>query len=161
MPPVASPIADTEIPRQLWSSWVEAGKPRTIRRPLTGEEQEILERRRDELVPVLQPYVDREVNRVALAVSEMYDGFPSMRGSEEAAVGRVERVRHLLDDFPLWAIEKACRDIQRRGVMRAGVFDRKWPPTDPELVAEVREALRMYGDQHKSAVALLVAKVEQ
>jgi hypothetical protein len=46
------------------------------------------------------------------------------------------------------------------GVWRDGKFDRQWPPNDSEIVDAVRKEVRIYGDQHRSAVALLGATVE-
>lgn len=161
LPPVTNRATDVDLPRQLWSSWQEDGKPRQLRRALTADERAALEGRRDELAPALEPFADRDVNRVALAVTDMFDGFPQMRSSEEGAVARVDRVRHLLAGYPAWAIEKACRMIQQRGTWRDGKFDRRWPPSDAELVLEVKEQLRLYGDTHRIVVALLEATVEE
>jgi len=128
---------------------------------LTPEERAALERRRDELAPWVAGYEgERERDCVALAVADMFGSFRSARHVNEDAVGVIDSACRLLRDFPLWAIRKACDSIQQNGVWRNGAFDRQWPPSDPELIAEVRDKLRLYGDQYRSAVELLAAEVE-
>lgn len=90
----------------------------------------------------------------------MLGSFRSMAGqSDEQVAATIDSIRRLLEPFPYWAIEKACTSIQINGVMRDGRYDRKWPPNDSEIVAEVREKLRLYRDQFDSAEALLNAQV--
>jgi hypothetical protein len=162
MPPVANRYTDVEIPRSAWSAWKEDGKPRQIRRPLSSEERNALELRRNEIAPVLAPHDARDVNRIALALTDMMGGYPSLRFRDDNAIaGRVDSVRRLLSDFPSWAIEKACREIHMNGVWRDGAFDRQWPPSDAELVDAVRQKSRLYRDTYNSAVELLTASVEE
>ena len=161
MPAVIDREADVEIPR-AWSSWRPANGPRHLRRALTAEERAALEKRRDELAPWVAGYEgDRERDQVALAVADMFGAYRSARHVNEDAVGLIDSVCRLLRDFPVWAIVKACNSIQQFGVWRNGAFDRQWPPSDPEIMSEVREKLRLYGDQYRSAVDLLNAEVEQ
>jgi hypothetical protein len=161
LPPISDRRADVEIPRSAWSAWKEDGKPRHLRRPLTDDECRALEARRQELEPVMQPCGERDANRIALALTDMFGGFPSMRlRDDEAVVSRVDGVRRMLVEFPAWAIEKACRYIQMNGVWRDGKLDRQWPPSDAEIVAAVRNDLRLYGDAYRSAIELLEATVE-
>lgn len=161
MPPVANRLTDVDIPLSAWSNWHEDGKARQLRRALTAEERAALEARRDELAPAVAPHADRDADRVALALTDMFGGFPSMRRDDAGVVARLDGARRMLPGFPAWAIEKACAAIQQNGVWRDGAFDRHWPPSDAEIVAEVRDKLRLYGDQHRSAVALLEATVEE
>ena len=153
---------DCSIPRSAWSSWKEAGKPRQLRRPLAPKERGALERRQRELAPAVEPYRDSERDRVALALLDMYGGYPSMgsRGDPSAA-GRVDSAARVLAEFPAWAIEKACQKIHMNGVWRDGAFDRKWPPSDSELVEAVRTEARIYTDTYRSVVALLAATVDE
>lgn len=155
-------LTDVEIPRWTWSSWREEGQPRQLRRDLTREECVALLDRRAELEPVLAPYDPREADRVALALTDLYGGYPSMgtRGDMSVA-GRVEAVRRALADFPLWAIDKACRAIHINGVWRDGAYDRHWPPSDAEIVDAVRSELRLYSDTYNRVDALLNASVEE
>jgi hypothetical protein len=90
----------------------------------------------------------------------MFGSFTQMRQTGDEAVAIVMATRELLEDFPAWAIEKACMSIRTNGIWRNGAFDRVWPPSESEIVDEVRKELRLYGDQHASAVALLGAVVE-
>jgi hypothetical protein len=162
MPPVRNRFTDVEIPQVVWSSWQEMGKRRQLRRALTAEERTALELRRDEIAPVLISCSDREMDRITLAISDMFGGFPSMHmRDDESVVGRVDAVRRLLARFPAWAIVKACTKIHMDGVWRNGAFDRQWPPSDAEIVDAVREAMRLYADTHRTMVALLEAEVEE
>jgi hypothetical protein len=162
LPAVSNRLTDVDIPRSAWSHWRKVGKARQLRRPLTENECTALEIRRMELVPAVQPFGERDVNRVALALTDMFGGFPSMRQRDDAAVvARIDGARHVLAEFPAWAIEKACAYMQANGVWRDGKFDRQWPPSDAEIVQEVRQKLRLYSDQHQSAVDLLSATVEE
>jgi hypothetical protein len=162
LPHVMNHRTDVEIPRKVLSGWIETGKPRQIRRELAPDERNALELRRDELAPAVQPYGDRDVNRVALALTDMFGGFPSMRArNDEAVMARIDGARRVLAEFPAWAIENACAYIQANGVWRDGAFDRQWPPSDAEIIQETRQKFRLYADQHRSAVALLSATVEE
>lgn len=160
MPPVANRLTDVEIPRSAWSNWTPDSGPRQLRRALTADERTALESRRDELAPVLRPYERNEVDRVVLALTDMFGGFPSMRRDDEEAVSRLNAARRVLAEFPAWAIAKGCHNIQSLGVWRDGKFNREWPPSDAEIAHEVRACMRLYSDQHRSAVALLEAEVE-
>lgn len=161
-PEVVNQLTDIQIPRAVWSNWKPANGPRQVRRELTEEERTALVQRRDQLAPWVAGYEgDRERDEVALALVDMFGAFRSVRHGGEDVVLLIDSVCRLLQDFPAWAIVKACNAIQQNGVWRNGAFDRQWPPSDPELVAEVREKLRLYGDQYRSAVDLLAAEVEQ
>jgi hypothetical protein len=128
---------------------------------LTSEERNALEGRRDELEGIVQPNGERDVNRIVLAITDMFGGFPSMRQrDDDAVVARVDGARRVLSEFPAWAIERGCLGLQMNGVWRDGKFERQWPPSDAEIVAAVRDAARLYADTYHSAVALLSATVE-
>lgn len=161
LPEVRDVRADIDIPNSAWCNWIPSDGPRQLRRPLTDEERGVLERRRDELAPAVAPYQEHDLDRVALALTDMFGGYTSMRQSDDEAVAKLDSVRRVLAPFPAWAIEKACNAIQTNGVWRDGKFDRRWPPNDSEIIAEVRDKLRLYGDQHQRAVALLAATVEE
>jgi len=159
-PKISNRLTDVEIPMAVWSAWRPANGERQIRRPLTDQERAALVARRDELAPAVAPYHPSELDHVALALLDMYGGFTSMRQGEEDAAARVASIGRLLADYPGWAIKKACIAIRTNGVWREGKFDRRWPPNDSEIIAEVRGHVRMYADQHRNAVALLSATVE-
>lgn len=112
------------------------------------------------MAPALAPLRPEQRDSAALAVLEMFNGYTSMRGTEEEAGARVDAALNLLSDQPLWAIEKACMSIRRRGVWRKGAFDRQWPPSEPELADAVREEAKLYRETHDRCVALLTATVE-
>lgn len=154
-------MTDVEIPNAVWSSWTPSSGPKQLRRALTDTERSHLKTRLKELEPAVRGHSDRDVNRVALALTDMFGGFPSMRQKDdEGIVARIDGVRRMLVEFPAWSIEKACRSIQQNGVWRDGKFDRHWPPSDAEIADEVRSATRLYSDQYRSAAALLSATVE-
>jgi hypothetical protein len=162
LPKISNPLTDIEIPRSVWSTWREAGKPRQLRRALTSDEIRAIEARRDELAPFVGPFAGaEETKRVSVALARMFGSFSQMRQTGEEAAAVVMATRELLEEFPAWAIEKACMSIRTNGVWRDGKFDRVWPPSESEIVADVRKEVRLYGDQHRSAVALLGATVEQ
>jgi hypothetical protein len=133
---------------------------RKLRRALTAEERGSLEARQAALEPWVVGYHESEVDEVALALTDMFGGFPSMRQNGEEAAARTDSIRRILTSFPEWAITKVCTSIQTNGVWRDGKFDRQWAPSDSEIVAAVRAEVRLYADQHRSAVALLSAEVE-
>lgn len=166
MPTVVNRETDGAIPSRLFCNWIEAGKARQVRRALTGDERRALEERRDEIAPALWPFNrDSDGDRVALSLVEMYGGFPSMRGGEDDATGRVDAAMNILAEWPAWAIQKACAAIRRNGVWRRDrngdfKFDRQWPPSEAELVDAVRKEAALYRDTYDRCVALLTATVE-
>lgn len=166
-PPAPDRETDVAIPLAAWSTWVETGKARQLRRALTEEERAKLVARRSALAPWVGPYHDEEVDDVALALVDMYHGFPGFQGqSLEAMAAKTESVGLLLrrEGMPLWAIEKACERIRAKGfVKREGnrtFTERHWPPSDAELVEEVRIERKLYGDAYDEAERLLAATVE-
>jgi hypothetical protein len=162
MPPVMNQQTDVDIPRSAWAPWIPSNGPRKLVRPLTGQERWALESRRDQLAPWVAGFEGREEgNAVALAIADMLSAFRSMRQLDHGAIAQIDSIKRVLSTFPLWAIEKACLWIQQNGVWRDGKFDRQWPPNDAEIVEEVRQKLRLYSDQYRSAVELLEASVEE
>jgi hypothetical protein len=132
-----------------------------LRRPLTGQERSEIEERINELAPAVAPFGRREAPYVALALTDMFGGFTSMRQSGDEAGARVESVMRLLTPYPAWAIQKACLSVRTNGVWRDGKFDRQWPPNDCEIIDAVRKEADLYVNIHRSAVALLSAEVEE
>lgn len=160
-PPVMNRMTDIEIPK-AWENWIPADGKRRLRRALTEPERFALMMRRDELAPWVAGYEGpNESEEVVLALADMFGAFRSMRQDGESMIGQVDATRRALAEFPLWAIQKACASIRLNGVLRDGSYDRQWPPNDADIVAEVRDKLRLYGDQYRSAVALLEAEVER
>jgi hypothetical protein len=161
MPATVNRLTDVEIPNRVLSRWIETGKARKLRRPLTADERRALEVRRDEIAPYLAPYASHQTDAVVLELLEMYSGFTSMRGGEEDAAARVDAAARLLKEFPAWAILKACASIRRNGVWRDGTYDRRWPPSDPEIVGAVLDEMIYYRDVHARAEKILAATVEE
>lgn len=161
VPKVRDSIPDVAIPNAVWENWIPAEGKRRLRRALLPAERGHLERRRDELAHAVAPYQKgHDTDRVALALSDMFGGYTSMRQNGEEMVARVDGAARAVAPFPAWAIEKACEDIHRNGIWREGAFDRRWAPSDAEIAEVVRAKRRLFGDQYDSAVALLAAEVE-
>jgi hypothetical protein len=144
-----------------WSTWTPENGKRGLRVELTAAARTALEQRRDELAPFIGPFHGSEMEKVGIAISDMFSSFRSMRQTGESAVAVLESVTRLCAPYPAWAIVNACHDIQSNGVWRNGQFDRQWPPNDSEIVARVRQELRLYADSYNSACALLAAKLEE
>lgn len=161
LPKISNLLTDVEIPRNVWNAWTPALGERQLRRPLTEAERGALEMRRNELMPAVLGFAGFEKNRVALSLADMFGSFPSMRQSGDEVMARLDAAQRVLEPFPAWAIKKACLSIQSDGVWRDGKFDRQWPPSDAEIVASVRGEVRLYAAQHRSAVALLAATVQE
>lgn len=157
------PQTDLEIPRDLWSSWKEEGKPRMIRRLLTDEERSLVAGRRDELAPWLMSFHPAERREIDLALTEMFSGFSSGRDVLDTAA-RIETLLRKLADYPAWAIQRAADRIGTRGYQRQDgervVTERHWPPSDPELVLVIDDELKLYQGAYNAAIALLAAPVE-
>lgn len=160
LPKILNRSTDVDVPLSAWSSWIPDVGPRCLRRALTDEERESLTRRMNELAPAVAPFGRTEAPHVALALTDMYGGYPSMRQSGGEAEARVTSLMRLLASFPAWAIQKACRDIQMNGVWRDGKFDRQWAPSDSEIIDAVQKETSLYTGVHRSAAALLSATVE-
>lgn len=160
-PRISVRSTDVDIPRTAWSAWQEDGKARMLRRPLTDAERRELTTRANELAPVVAPYGRKEAPHVALALTDMYSSYTSMRQAGDEALARVDSLLRLLAPYPAWAIQKACRSIQTDGVWREGAFDRRWPPNDAEIIAAVRKELALYDETYRSAIALLSGAVEE
>jgi hypothetical protein len=161
LPKISNRSTDVDIPRSVWSAWKEDGKPRRLRRPLTANERYDLEARRDELAPMLVLVQPSQVDCVKIALADMFGSFRSMRQTGADAIAILEGTYRALSEFPAWAIDQACKSIQQNGVWRDGKFDRQWPASDAEIVSEVRDKVRLYGDAYRSAVALLEADIEE
>lgn len=139
------------------------GEPRRIRRALTAAERTALERRRDELAPVMAP-VGPTDEKAAEALSDMLGSFQGSKATGAEALAKIESLMRLLAEFPLWAIEAVCHRIRTNGyevVDRDGVRrERHWPPADAEIVAEMRREVRLRQEALDSATALLAAQVD-
>lgn len=153
-----------ELPRRLWCGWRVDGEPRAVRRPLTDEERDVLERRARDLTPALTPYLrPQQDDEIALAITEMLSGFRGAREASADAVGRIAALMNVLAPFPAWAIQRSCAWIRSHGYEvedRDGKrTERHWPPADAEVVAEVERTVRLRQEALASARALLEAPV--
>lgn len=161
LPRIFNRSTDVDIPNGAWSTWTPSAGARQLRRALTPEERRALEGRRADLAPALHHYVAADLDHIALAISDMFGSYTSMRQSGDEAAAKIDSLGRVLHPFPAWAIVKVCGSIQANGVWRDGKFDRRWPPNDSEVMAALREEIRHYEQCHRSAVALLAATVEE
>ena len=158
---------DVHIPRAVWSGYRIDGKPRTLRRSLTDDERAALVRRADELELILLPYLrPYEDDQVALAILDMLAGFQGTKASGADAMGRVASVMTMLQPYPAWAIKRACAYVRENGYSVEDKEGRRrrerhWPPSDAEIIAEVKETLKLRQDAFDSARALLSAQVDR
>lgn len=132
------------------------------------EERRALEHRVEALGPWLAPYARPEQDDdVMIALAEMFNGFPSLRGDAgPAALARVSGAMAALERFPAWAIFAACSDIHRRGYemtdSRGEVrAERHWPPSDADVCKVVEDVVKVRAEALRGARALLEAPVEE
>lgn len=156
---------DLLIPRAVWCAHKIDGEPRRLRRALTVTERQSLERRIGELEPALKPYLPAEVDEVALALSDMLAGFAGSQRSGMDVVGKVDGLRRLLAQFPMWAVREACLRMRMDGyeVQDGNGGKRKerhWAPADGEVIEAVRAVVRQRAEALASARALLIAEVD-
>jgi hypothetical protein len=165
LPPAVDRVADIEIARAVWSSWIPSAGRRAIVRPLSRDERGRLEKRAAELEPALAPYRPDERDDVMIEIAEMFGAFPSMRVKDEEAMGKIKSAAQSLSEFPAWAIQRACRTIRTEGYV---VYDgngerreRHWPPSDPDIVDQVKREMRTRKEALDAARDLLSAPVEE
>jgi hypothetical protein len=161
LPEITNPQTDIELPR-LWSAWVPVSGARTIRRSLTDNERAALVARRDALLPFVSGYLDEERDQIAVSIGGMFGGYRSMRQDDRAAAAIIAGTLNLVREFPAWAIVKACDSIRRNGIWKPATmkYDRTWPPNDAEIIAAVRDELRLIEPQYRRVASMLTAEVE-
>lgn len=147
---------DQQIPEILWSNWVPAIGKREIKRALTDTERTALVQRKTELAEGLRAYLPSDADNVDADLGALLGGFRSMRheGIDVEAVLAV--LRHVLRDFPLWAISEGCRRI----VMNEAGLDPRWPPNDAQIHAVVKAVVRPYQIKLIAVTDLLTARIE-
>ncbi len=153
-------MADFEIPK-LWRELDVYGRPTRIARALTYDERAVLERRRNELKLGCAPFTAAESDRAVKAMSRMLGGIRSLSKDDlEAAVAGIDGLRYVLEDLPLWAIEKGCLAIsQGEAVVDGRKMDRRWAPNDSEVYGVIKEIVAPYRKMLDDVTALLAAPV--
>lgn len=121
--------------------------------------------RRDELEPWVLGYHQTEEDDIISAVGDMVSSFPSTQGQSDAqAAANLGRLLRSLAPFPLWAIDRVCERIRRRGYTKIEggryVTERHWPPSDAEVIELVEQEIKIYQGTHATMAALLAAEVE-
>lgn len=147
---------DVVLPARLFSAWVPAGGAREIVRPLADAERNALQARADELRDAMTPCQAHQHAAAESAIAAMLSGFRVMRQKGEDVEATVRISRHILRDFPLWAILRGCLLIAQNS---AGL-DPRWAPNDAELCGVVREVVRFHRAALDRCEALLCAPVE-
>lgn len=157
-------MPDTAIPGRVWENFVPAKGRRSLVRALTESERATVERRAALLAPALEPYArPAEDDRVAEAVSAMFDSFTSMRQKGAAAVARVDGAMKVLEPLPAWAIEEGCLTIRRYGYEKQDPdtgkvrLEQTWPPGDSEIFAAVDRVAKVRRQALEKARELLAA----
>lgn len=151
---------DFEITK-LWRDRDVNRRPVNIARALTEAERDMVERRRNELSQGCAPFATSETDRVVKAISRMLGGIRSLRNDDiEAAVAGIDGMRHLLKEFPLWAIEAGCLAIAKGEALVDGRrMDRRWAPNDSEVYGVIKEIVAPYLKALENVTALLAAPV--
>lgn len=161
-PPFFDRECDSAIPRLLFCNFVPDDGPREIRRALTDDERRKVDARRRALAHGLDRYDEADVPKVEADIAAMFNGFRSMRAQGEDVVATVAITRHVLGEFPAWAIERACLLIaQDKAFVDGKKLDRRWPPNDSEIYALAEEVVKPYRKTLAVATALLSAPVER
>jgi hypothetical protein len=114
------------------------GEPMLDRVP-NREEKRFLVQRQDQLARVLRPisYADTDKDKAARMLALMFGGFPSLKNAD--AEGMVATYMLHLQELPLFALEKACNDINKN---RVKGLDGDWPPTSPRVFEIAEKHLR-------------------
>lgn len=156
LPAIRDEDCDVAIPARLFSAWKPDHGPRSVIRELTGHERALVGGRAEALREALRPFQASEQGRVNAEIAAMLGGFRSMRQQDEDVAATVEVARHVLREFPLWAISRGCLMIAQRKTD----LDRKWPPNDGEIYGVVEDVVEHFRKRLASAEALLAAPVE-
>lgn len=152
---------DIDLPRRLYTSWIPKTGSRAIVRALTEVERIKLEGRAIALDEALQPFDRDETAAVEAELAAMFSGFRAMRQQGDDAAATVEVTRHVLREFPLWAIAKTCLMIARNEAEIDGKpLDRRFTPNDTEIYAVAAGVVKLRRDALATVKALLVAPVE-
>lgn len=147
---------DSDIPRRVLGAWQETGKSRELRRDLTEGERALVAGRSAALEAALRPHSSSDVAGIEAQLAAMFSGFRALRQNTEEAAAMVRITRHVLRDFPAWAISRACMRVARG---QAGL-NRNFAPNDAELHAVVADVVKPFRDRQRAARALLDATVE-
>lgn len=156
-------VPDVAIPRKVYENFLPTSGPRALARALDPKERVIVERRADDLESALVPFVrPAEDDRVAEALSALFDSFTSMRQKGADVLARVEAAMRVLEPMPAWAVEEGCLRIRRYGYRVVDDHGRErveqhWPPGDSEIFDEIQRTVRVRADALAAALALLVA----
>lgn len=118
----------------------EAGALTLARLPTTVE-REILERRARKLHDGLRPisYSDAKKQHAGAAIAEMMQGFPNFKPGESGKETSIGYYVMQLMEFPLFAVERACKDISGG---RVNGLNPDFPPS----VARVAQLARAHAE---------------
>ena len=130
----------------------DGSAPEALRLPTQGE-RALLEQRRAALRQLVRPcaYDHRELGLDSAAVAEMVDSFTSTRSLPDRA-GLVAGMVTDLQQFPAWAIERACTKV-RMGEVQGLSLD--FCPGSARMAALIREVLAPVGAEDRRIAAVL------
>lgn len=124
---------------------------------MTPQETAIVKRRAVSIRDALRPFEREEIAIVNSTLAAMLGGFRSMRQQGEDVEGTVEVLRHVLREFPVWAIADGCMKIAQN---KAGL-DPTWPPNDSQVYDVVAEVVRYWRARLATAESMLSAAVQE
>lgn len=156
-PAIRERAADIDLPNILLSAWIPSSGQREIVRAMTPQETEIVKRRAVSIREALRPFEPDEIAIVNATLAAMLGGFRSMRQQGDDVEGTVEVLRHVLREFPVWAISDGCMKIAQN---KAGL-DPTWPPNDSQVYDMVAEVVRYWRTRLATAESMLSALVQE
>lgn len=127
-----------------------AGRSLMLDRSLTPSDHDALLRRRNELATHCAP---TGKDPAIKALSQIFLAFPSYRQSEDDRLGAVTLMLHHVQNFPLWAIRKACHAATSK--------NSAWPPSAGEFRALVEIEVRAFDDERAAIDRILEAAKNQ
>lgn len=149
---------DHEIPARVFSAWKPTIGAREIIRALEDDERRKVSDRARELREGLDAYSNDDGDLIEAMILAVLGGFRSLRARDgQDAEVDARAVRHILREFPLWAISDGCARI----ACGQADLDPRFPPNDPQIYEVVAGIVKDYRKALATAEALLSAPVEQ
>lgn len=104
---------------------------------------------------VLTPGRDDEK---AMLLTDMLIGFSALGGDENIVRKKSAVYLDAVDEFPLWALQHACRRWNK-GLGITGKENFSFPPKPPELAILARSAVEVFRAKRNQATQLLTVEV--
>lgn len=146
---------DIEIPVRVFSGVILSNSHRELVRALTEEERAKVESRALALQNALAPFSPAEKDQVEADVGAMLSGFRALRQEGDNGTAMVEVTCAVIQEFPRWAIGKACIAIAQGRVE----LDPRYAPNDGQIYKAVADIVQPYIARLRTARDLLAAPV--